>query len=270
MFEQNTRPTLPDHLPQELTALLEFALEQGHYAEQLRNNNAMQQAHKRDGSLVTQADHAISEAAIKQLPGIVDVPVVSEEQQTRHEHYPRFWLIDPIDGTASYTGYYDGYAIAIALIENGRPQLSIVMAPARQLAYVAASGMGSYRIDCSSNSIKRLQQPHQGEPRFASFYKRSIAHDRALAAFLKRHGMTMQQVLPESSLLKYCLVAEGRYAYAGGWSSLDSWDIAAADLVVHEAGGRMVDAMTGLPFYYRANDSRVHAPLAVGKGVAFD
>ena len=262
-----TSPRLPDMLDARLQPLLSFAAAHGDYAEQLRSNNAMEQQRKRDGSVVTLADHAISHAAMLELPAIINAPVISEEQHTPAKDHPRFWLIDPIDGTSSYTGHYDGYAIAIAFIENGRPLLSVVMAPARQLAYVAASGQGAWRVDFTRDCVTRLNQPHPGVRRFASFYKRSSHHEEQLKLFLSRHNMSMEDVVPESSLLKYCLVAEGKYAYAGGWSSLESWDIAAADLVVHEAGGKMICADNGQGFYYRTDQSRVDAPLAVARGM---
>ncbi len=251
----------------EIIELLMFAQEQGEYAENLRHNSDLDIQKKKDGSLVTLADKSISEAAEEALPNIINVPVISEENPPSIEEYERFWLIDPIDGTSSYTGKYDGYAVAIALIDNGRPVMSVVVAPAQRIAYFATKEEGAFKIDLDNSKVSQLGYQYIGEKLFASFYKRSPLHEKKLQAFIDKNNMSSRQVYPESSLLKYCYAAEGRYAIAGGWSDLESWDIAAADLIVEESGGYMISAETQQTIQYSAKDSFTPSPIAVANGV---
>ena len=114
-----------------------FAQAHDQYAENLRQTEDLKTQKKVDGSLVTLADKLISDAAMKALPEIIDVPVISEEDPQGFEEYERFWLIGPIDRTSSYAGVYDGYAFAIALIENRSP------------SYIrGGSPCASYRLLC--------------------------------------------------------------------------------------------------------------------------
>lgn len=251
----------------QIAELLIFAQEQGEYAERMRNSNNLIIQRKQDGSLVTSVDLAISEAALRELPLIIDAPVISEESPSLTEEHDLFWLIDPIDGTNSYINKYDGYAIAIALIDKGCPVMSVVVAPALKISYCATIGEGAFKISHDLEAVSQLGFDYIGKPLFASFYKRSNHHTKKMESFLLNNNMGMKQVYPESSLLKYCFVAEGIYAIGGGWHDLCSWDIAAADLIVEESGGRMFSASDNKRFIYSSCDSYVESPLAVARGV---
>ena len=73
------------------------------------------------------------------------IPIISEEDEfhsnTRPSHY---WIIDPIDGTASWLEGYDGFVVQIALIKNKTPVFSIVFAPALKKTYYAEKGKGAF------------------------------------------------------------------------------------------------------------------------------
>ena len=70
-------------------------------------------------------------------------PVISEESNlNKPASNSKFWLIDPIDGTASYANGYAGYVTQIALMENYKPILAAVYAPASDEMFTAIKGKG--------------------------------------------------------------------------------------------------------------------------------
>lgn len=105
---------------------------------------------KSDDSPVTEADEAaeaiILPALVTLLPG---VPMVSEEAglhgDTVDFRHDRFWAVDPLDGTKEFIQRSGEFTVNIALIENGRPILGIVHAPALEITY-APAGPGTARM----------------------------------------------------------------------------------------------------------------------------
>jgi len=97
---------------------------------------------KSDATPVTEADLASERVIVEMLlaayPGI---PVVSEETVPEAGFAcptaPRFWLVDPLDGTKEFVARNGEFAVLIGLIEDGRPVLGVVHGPAIGLTYIA-------------------------------------------------------------------------------------------------------------------------------------
>ena len=88
---------------------------------------------KKDGSPVTAADMYAHKVIVKFLKKhFPDIPVVSEESFKQKNYKPakEFWIIDPIDGTKEFVNKSDEFTTNIALIQNGKPILGVVGAPA--------------------------------------------------------------------------------------------------------------------------------------------
>jgi len=75
-----------------------------------------------------------------------DLPILSEEDESSQvlKRPDRYWLIDPIDGTASFVQGFDGFVTQVALMQAGQPCLAAINAPALALTYIAERGKGSY------------------------------------------------------------------------------------------------------------------------------
>ncbi len=105
--------------------------------------------HKADGSPVTQADLAAHRVIARGLAALTpDIPVVSEEDSASQAHrqlHGRFWLVEPLDGTKEFLARNGEFTVNIALIQEGRPVLGVVVAPALALAYSGAAGLGAFR-----------------------------------------------------------------------------------------------------------------------------
>jgi 3'(2'), 5'-bisphosphate nucleotidase len=204
---------------------------------------------KTDASPVTEADEkaeAIIQAGLKRSsPGI---PIVSEEAASAGRFAkaaPRFWLVDPMDGTKEFIGRNGEFTVNIALIEHRRPVLGVVFAPALDRLYAGAEGMGAFvEHNGARSSIHCRACPEAGLTVIAS---RSHNDAAALHAFLTNRSVA--SIGNAGSSLKLCLVAAGEADLYPRLGRTMEWDIAAGHAVVNAAGGR-VTSLEGADLEY--------------------
>jgi 3'(2'), 5'-bisphosphate nucleotidase len=104
---------------------------------------------KTDDSPVTQADQMAEDLITRALTELTpEIPVVGEEAASAGllagETPPRFWLVDPLDGTREFVQRNGEFTVNIALIDRGRPVLGLVFLPAQGRLYGGAEGLGSW------------------------------------------------------------------------------------------------------------------------------
>jgi myo-inositol-1(or 4)-monophosphatase len=207
-------------------------------------------------SPVTEADIAANDVLQSRLRSPNDgwLSEESENDPARLEAR-RVWVVDPIDGTRAFIAGRDDWSIAVALVEDGRPVLGAVFAPVTEELFFAAVGEGATRNGApmavrpgSGFDGARIGGPKRVLDRIASLHPAAVAMPRV-----------------HSLALRLTRVAQGELdaAIAGGQGH--DWDLAAADLLVHEAGG-MLTALDGSPLIYNRPDP-VHGVLvASGRG----
>lgn len=207
---------------------------------------------KDDASPVTEADWRaealITPALQALLPG---VPVVAEEAVAAGripETGSRFWLVDPLDGTREFISRNGEFTVNVALIEDGRPLLGVVLAPALGKLYVGAEGLGAFMQEGDDPDTRRAiacrQPPPEGLTVLAS---RSHGNAAALDAFLA--GRQVARLRSVGSSLKLCELAAGEADVYPRLGRTMEWDIAAGQAVLVAAGGR-VDDLQGRPLRY--------------------
>jgi 3'(2'), 5'-bisphosphate nucleotidase len=190
---------------------------------------------------VTAADEEAEEIILEGLRGLTpDIAIISEEAFARgeisSEHAPpRFWLVDPLDGTKEFLKRNGEFTVNIALVEESRPVLGVVCAPALHLAY-AGAGAGSAREwrNGAESRIAVRRAPQAGLTVVAS---RSHADDEALERFL--NGRKVAATRQAGSSLKFCLVAAGEADLYPRFGRTMEWDTAAGHAVLSAAGGRV-------------------------------
>ena len=185
---------------------------------------------KGQSSPVSEADIAVDELIRQRLqaatPGYGWLSEESVDDRARLAS-ERVWIVDPIDGTRAYLGGREDWSISAALVQAGRPRLAAVFAPATNEFFFASSGGGALRNDVaikasagSGIDIDRMAGPH---------------------FLLNRVRGTTSPELKNfkigSLALRISRVAQGALdaAFVGGNSR--DWDLAAADLLLREAGG---------------------------------
>ncbi|NCJ08738.1 3'(2'),5'-bisphosphate nucleotidase [Synechococcales cyanobacterium C] len=172
---------------------------------------------------------------------------------------PRFWTLDPIDGTKGFLRG-DQYAIALALIENGEVNVGVLGCPALALGdeppglmFVAVRGAGTEMISLTSGTTQPLQVVADSlNPRFTEGVEADHSNQALQASIAQAAGIT-QPSLRIDSQAKYGVIAAGKAAlylrlptskYPNYQEKI--WDHAAGVIVVEEAGGRVTD-MHGQP-----------------------
>jgi myo-inositol-1(or 4)-monophosphatase len=187
---------------------------------------------KQGSSPVCEADIAVDEFLRRQLTR-PDIGWLSEESvdDGSRRTARRLWIVDPIDGTRSYLAGRPDWVVAAALAIDGRPVLAAVFAPASDEMFVAAAGAGA---TCNGRPIRASRGDTFADARIAG-PKRLL---QALAAAAP--GAVVPPRLG-SLALRLARVAQGELDLAFASPSSHDWDLAAADLLVHEAGGVMSD-----------------------------
>ena len=198
---------------------------------------------KADSTPVTDADEAADRLIVERLSTLApDIPVIAEEShETRAGQgfeAPRFWLVDPLDGTREFIAGRDEYTVNVALIAAGRPVLGVVGAPARGVCFGGVEGVGAWREDAAGarRAIAARAAPDEGPVALASRSHR----DRETDAWLAGAGVARTTRIGSS--LKFCLVAEGAADVYPRFGRTMEWDTAAGHAVLAAAGGRVLTA----------------------------
>ena len=201
-------------------------------------------ANKEGGSPVTEADHRVDAFLKERLSALLpEAGWLSEETADTPERLSKdlLFIVDPIDGTRAFMTGDPRWAVAIALVEHGLPVLGIVHLPARGETFSASRGGGAWR-NAAPISVS-ARQASEGA---------LIAGPRTTLDALARNGLRFQTE-PSIPSLAYRLarVAEGTLDVAIASTNACDWDIAAADVIIHEAGGRLSDVQGSRPRYNR-------------------
>ncbi len=210
---------------------------------------------KNGNSPVSEADIAVDNFLRKRLRRD-GFGWLSEESQDDRERLnaARLFIVDPIDGTRSYLAGLADWSIVAAVVERGRPVAAAVYVPVDDALYLAAAGSGATRNGETilASEGKSLAQARVAGPK--KFLDRLSAIDPATIHEPKIHSLA----------LRMTRVAEGRIDAAFASIHAYDWDLAAADLLVHEAGGVMTN-LAGELLVYNLHDPVHGAVLAAGR-----
>jgi myo-inositol-1(or 4)-monophosphatase len=215
-------------------------------------------AYKHGDSPVTSADLAVDRQLATALRAqFPDAGWLSEETEDDLDRLERTSLLvlDPIDGTRAFMSGDPCWTVAIALVENGRPVAGVVHAPALGETFAASLGRGATL---------------NGEPIHAAHLSAldgvRVAGPRGLTSAFAAAAAFRPSPAPKTPSLAYRLasVAAGRVEIALASANSHDWDIAAADVILREAGGGLVEG--GVEVSYNQprtrHDSLLAAPSA--------
>jgi 3'(2'), 5'-bisphosphate nucleotidase len=206
---------------------------------------------KADASPVTDADEAAERIILPRLAALLpDVPAISEEAQCGDSAIEdcgrRFWLVDPLDGTKEFISKRDDFTVNVALVENGRPVLGVVSAPAHGLMFSGAGPSTAH-----GGKIGKPLQPILARPAPTAgiivLTSRSHENNRRVSDYLE--GMLVAERRLIGSSLKFCLIAEGTADLYPRFGNTCEWDTAAGHAVLEAAGGTVTN-MDGSPLQY--------------------
>jgi 3'(2'), 5'-bisphosphate nucleotidase len=201
---------------------------------------------KADLSPVTEADALAEKAILKGLSEFwPDIPVLAEEAASAG-HIPalgnRFFLVDPLDGTKEFTSRNGEFTVNIALIENQKPIMGVVYAPAINQIYWGETGLGAGFAELSLNDALshvawqplRVRRP----PADGLTVVASRSHmDAATSEFLKT--CDVKTLTSAGSSLKFCLIAKAEADLYPRFGRTMEWDTGAGQAVLEAAGGKV-------------------------------
>ena len=197
-------------------------------------------------SPVSEADFAVDNFLRERLGALLpDAGWLSEETADSADRIgrQRVFIVDPIDGTRAFIAGDPRWAVSVALVENARPVLAVLHLPAAQLTFEAAAGEGA-RLNGRPIAVSGCDKLSGAR----------IAGPPRLMDNLARAGLEFARE-PKIPSLAYRLARVGAGELDAGIASTDAWDwdIAAADLIVREAGGLLTDLDEREPVYNRPN-----------------
>ena len=207
-------------------------------------------------SPVSEADLAVDALLRERLLTIRPVGWLSEETEDDPARLAcdEIWVVDPIDGTRAYLAGRREWAISAALVSRGRPVVAALYAPALGEMFLAIAGSGATLNEVAINA--------SGGPELAGA-KFSGAKRRLDRLAAIEPAIEMMPLTP-SLALRLARVAMGAVDGAFAGPNSHDWDLAAADLLVHEAGG-IITTLTGRPLIYNQPNPVHDALLAAGR-----
>jgi myo-inositol-1(or 4)-monophosphatase len=211
----------------------------------------------KDGtSPVSEADYAadayLRETLMKARP---DYGWLSEEtaDDLARLKARRTFVVDPIDGTRAFLEGNSTWCVSVAVVDRGRSLAGVLECPAKAETYWAVPGSGAFCNDSRINVRRAGARPEVAGPK--------LFVDQLPTDLLERvHRVTYVPSLA----YRLAMIATGTLDASFVKPNSHDWDIAAAALILNEAGGKLVDTSGHEPLFAREKIRR--GALAAGSG----
>jgi myo-inositol-1(or 4)-monophosphatase len=163
------------------------------------------------------------------------------------------FVVDPIDGTRAFLEGKPTWCVSIAVVAEGRPVAGVLACPAREEVYSARRGKGA-ALNGTELSVGAARRPLR------------VAGPRPMVAGLPKSRFGAVEIQPYIPSLAYriAMVASGAIDATFVKPNAHEWDLAAADLILEEAGGSVLDEK-GDRLVYAGSRNR-HGTLVAGSG----
>ena len=225
---------------------------------------------KADRTPLTAADmaaHRCIERGLRELTP--ELPVLSEESEhipfSERGRWRRYWLVDPLDGTREFIKKNGEFTVNIALIDEHQPIMGVIYAPAIGLLYMASRGQGSWRQEATQQAPEAIHvNARKRHPVIAGSRSHGSERFQNMLSKIGQH-----RLISMGSSLKFGLVASGEADIYPRLGPTSEWDTAAAQCIVEEAGGRVVD-LNFNPLRYNRRESLLNPDFLVLGGLERD
>ena len=215
--------------------LLETFLNAGNKAIELRNKG-LKIMIKSDKSPVTNGDLEVDKLLRTKITQVTpNIPIISEETVNlkKTNNYKNFWLVDPIDGTKDYISNKDEFTLNAALINNFKPVIGIIYAPAKKrLFYSYGKGYAFEKLKQEIIKLECKKKTKKGEVVAVS---NSSVLTKEISIIHKKFNV--KSYVNVRSSYKFCVVASGEFDLYAARARAHEWDIAAGHALVDHAGG---------------------------------
>ena len=226
--------------------------------------------HKDDASPLTAADQASNRILCEGLAALEPhFPIISEENkeipyETR-KRYAYTWLVDPLDGTKEFIQRNGDFTVNIALLKGQELEMGVVYIPAHGELYWAWRGMGAFwEHDGKVQALHSASQFRLSDPHLRVVCSRSHMSPET-EAFIRK--LRDPELVSRGSALKFLLLARGEAHIYPRLGPTMEWDTGAAQVILEEAGGQVVEADSSLPLLYNKANLRNPNFIAYGRPV---
>ncbi|MCM8564551.1 inositol monophosphatase family protein [Thauera linaloolentis] len=205
--------------------------------------------------LKLQADRWAHERLVDKLTQIwPHIPVISEEDASHCAHRPQqYWLIDPIDGTASWLHGFDGFVTQVALMEDGQPVAGFVNAPMRANFYIGLAGRGAFL-----NGI-RIPARMENELHNPVIVDNTPEPHGIVEELMRR--IPLQYRESGSLGLKCCMISNREADLFVKDVLVRDWDLAPAFVILNEIGGVLLQR-DGSPYLFEGSWEKTQGFIA--------
>jgi len=222
--------------------------------------------HKADDSPLTLADQAANKvicAGLEQLDQLF--PIISEENKLVdyevRKKYDHYWLVDPLDGTKEFIKRNGEFTVNIALIHHQMPVMGVVYAPVLDEMYWAAKGEGAFLSSATEDRQLEANAFKLTDKDLRVVCSRSHLNE-STQSFVD--ALDSPQLVATGSSLKFLIIAMGNAHLYPRLAPTMEWDTAAAQIVLEEAGGKVLDNDTRAPLRY--NKENLLNPYFIASG----
>lgn len=221
---------------------------------------------KADNSPLTVADKKANDLICARLEQLEEkFPIISEENKAipyeERKHFEYAWLVDPLDGTKEFIKRNGEFTVNIALIHQQSIVLGVVYTPVTDEMFWAAKGKGAYKIIEGKSTPLKVKSFQMEDTGLGVVCSRSHLNE-ATQAFVDQ--LNAPNKVSKGSSLKFLLLAQGKAHLYPRLAPTMEWDTGAAQIIVEEAGGRVIDEETKSPLRY--NKENLLNPFFIAYG----
>lgn len=222
---------------------------------------------KSDNSPLTIADKAANKVICDGLEKLdFQFPIISEENKeipySERKDYKYNWLVDPLDGTKEFIKRNGEFTVNIALIKSGQPVMGIVYAPVLDEMYWALKGEGAYLIKDGKETRISASEFNMTDEGLRVVCSRSHLN-QGTQDFVD--ALNDPELVSKGSSLKFLILAKGEAELYPRIAPTMEWDTGAAQVVLEEAGGKVIDEETKQPLRYNKENLLNPFFIAYGK-----
>lgn len=221
---------------------------------------------KDDNSPLTKADGAANKVICAGLEALeVVYPILSEENReipyAERSTFDRFWVVDPLDGTKEFIKRNGEFTVNIALVENGQPILGVVYTPVTEELFYAVKGSGAYRSVKGEEKQIHVNQFSKNDKGLRLVCSRSHLNEET-QSFVDNYDSP--DLVSKGSSLKFMILAVGDADIYPRLAPTMEWDTCAAQIVLEEAGGQVINNETKQPLAYNKENLLNPHFIAIG------
>ena len=178
------------------------------------------------------------------MVNILSDPILSEEGSTisykERASWKSFWLVDPLDGTKDFISKNGQFTVNISLIVNKEPILGVICVPITGDIYFAIRNGGTFKNGVKIFNNSKRKQLIGCDSNFHPSKKTNFFFKKQNINKIEKYG----------SSLKFCKLAEGTIDIYPRFSGTKEWDTAASQIIIQEAGCKIIDLETKKELIY--------------------